>query len=102
MLDLPLDVGDAPAGIALVPGPVELLGCGPELNDQVAGQVLRLGLTALSELDQGRLVAAHDNPGVRAANEGAAVFVGLCPRVRFHASSSVQNGLCKHCSGSGT
>ncbi len=51
-----------------------------------AGQVLGLGLPALlaPELDQGRLVAAHDDPGVRAADEGAAGLVGVCPHGRFH------------------
>ena len=47
MLDPALDVGDPPAGVALVPGAVELLGRGPELHDEVAGQVLRLGLAPL-------------------------------------------------------
>ena len=75
-----------PAGIALVPGAIELLGCGPELHDEVAGQVLRLGLAPLlaPQADQGGFVAAHDDPGVRAADEGAAVLVGLCPHLRFH------------------
>ena len=77
VLDPALDVGDPPAGIALVPGAVELLGRGPELHDEVAGQVLRLGLAPFlaPEADQGRLVAAHDDPGVRAADEGAAALV---------------------------
>ena len=46
MLDVALDVRNAPAGIAFVPGAVELFGRGPELHDEVAGQVLRLGLAA--------------------------------------------------------
>src|SRR6266702_1314457 len=46
MADAMLDVGDAPAAVALVPGAVELLGGGPELYDEVAGQVLRVGLAA--------------------------------------------------------
>jgi hypothetical protein len=37
MLEVALDVCDAPAGVALVPGAVELLGGGPELDDEVAG-----------------------------------------------------------------
>ena len=86
MLDAALDVGNAPAGIALVPGAIELLGCGPELHDEVAGQVLRLGLAPLlaPQADQGGFIAAHDDPGVRAADERAAVLVGFCPHVRFH------------------
>ena len=56
MLDPALNVPDAPAGVALVPGAVELLGGGPELHDEVAGQVLRLGLAALlaPKPDKGR------------------------------------------------
>src|SRR6266699_643920 len=85
MPDLALDVGDAPAGIALVPGPVELLGGGPELHDEVAGQVLRLRFTALlpPELDQGCFVIAHDDAGVGASDEAAAVRRGS-PQVRVH------------------
>jgi hypothetical protein len=73
VLDLALDVGDAPPGIALVPGAIELFRRSPELYDQVAGQVLRFRLSPLlaPELDQGRFVATHDDPGVRAADEGA-------------------------------
>ena len=75
MEHLPLHLGDDLAGIALVPVPVEVLGHGAELDDQVAGQVLGLDLAALlpPEPEQGGLVVAHDDPGVRAADEGAAV-----------------------------
>ena len=47
----------------------------PELDDQVAGQVLRLDLAALlpPQPQQGRLVVAHDDPGVRAADEAAPI-----------------------------
>jgi hypothetical protein len=53
MFDLALDVGDAPAGVALVPGPVEFFGGGPELDNEVPRQVLRLDFSALlaPELD---------------------------------------------------
>jgi hypothetical protein len=47
VLDPPLDVLDGLAGVALVPAPVEVLGHGAELDDQVAGEVLRLDLAAL-------------------------------------------------------
>jgi hypothetical protein len=75
MLDLTLDAGDAPASIALVPRAVELLGDGPKLHDEVAGQVLRLGLAPFlpPEADKGRFVIAHDDPGVRAADESSAL-----------------------------
>src|SRR6516225_3448302 len=58
MLDLALDICDASAGVALVPGAIELLGGRSKLYDQIAGQVLLLGLSALlaPQLDQGRVV----------------------------------------------
>jgi hypothetical protein len=37
MPDPRLHVADLPAGIALVPGAVELFGCPPELHDEVSG-----------------------------------------------------------------
>ena len=75
---LPLHLGDDLAGIALVPVPVEVLGHGAELDDQVAREVLRLDLAALlpPEPEQGGFVVAHDDPGVRAADEGAAIKLG--------------------------
>ncbi len=99
MLDLTLNVGDTAARIALVPGAIELLGDGPELHDQVAGQVLRLGLAPflLPEANKGRFVIAHNDPGVRAADEGAAVSVGLCPNGRFHVLLRSENGASKPC-----
>ena len=70
-MDPALDVGDCPPSIALVPGPVQRLGGDAELDDEIAGQILRLGLAALflPEPDQRRLVCAHDDPSVRAADE---------------------------------
>ena len=70
-----LDVCDDLPGIGLVPAPIKLLGGEAELHDQVAGQVLRLDFAALfpPQPQQGGLVVAHDDPGVRAADEGAAV-----------------------------
>ena len=54
---------------------VEGLGHDAELDDEVAGQVLGLDLAALfpPQPQQGGLVVAHDDPGVRAADEVAAV-----------------------------
>ena len=45
-----------------------------ELDDEIAGQVLRLDLAALfpPEPQQGGLIIAHDDPGIRAADEVAA------------------------------
>ncbi len=67
-----LDVGDDPPCIGLVPAPVKLLGGEAELHNQVAGQVLRLDFAAFfpPEALQGRLVIAHNDPGVGAAYKG--------------------------------
>jgi hypothetical protein len=79
MLQAALDIGDAPAGVAFVPAPVELLGGAPELHDEIASQILRLTVASFlaPEANEGGFVAAHDDPGVRAANKGTA----LCPVV---------------------
>ena len=47
-----------------------------ELDDEVAGQVLRLDLASFlpPEPEQGGFVAAHDDPGVGAADEGGAAL----------------------------
>jgi hypothetical protein len=73
MPDPALHVADLPAGVALVPGAVELLSGGPELHDEVAGQVLRLGLAPFlpPKADQGGFIAAHDGPGVGSTDETA-------------------------------
>jgi hypothetical protein len=71
MLDAALDIGNAPAGIALVPGAIELLGCLAELHNKVAGQVLRVGLAAFlaPQPNQGGFITTHDDPCVRTADE---------------------------------
>ena len=103
MPDPALDVGDDLPGIGLVPAPVKVLGDRPELDDEVAREVLRLGLAALfpPQPHQGRLIVAHDDPGVRAADEVAAVVTFgspenaypswplLRPRQRFNDSNSI-------------
>jgi hypothetical protein len=60
------------ADIALVPDPIERLRHQAELDYEVAGEVFGLGLAALfpPEAEQGCLVVAHDDPGVRAAYKG--------------------------------
>ena len=75
MKHLPLHVVDDLAGVALVPVPVEVLGHGAELDDQVAGEVFRLDLAALlpPQPDQGGFVIAHDDPGIRAADKGTTI-----------------------------
>jgi hypothetical protein len=71
MPDPALNVPDCPSGVPLVPSAVDLLGGRPELDDEVAGEILGLGLAALlaPETDEGGLVVAHNDPGVRAADE---------------------------------
>ena len=70
-----LDAFDRLPGVALVPMPVEGFSHEPELDDEVAGQVLRLGLAPFlpPQADQGGFIVAHDDPGVRAADELSAV-----------------------------
>jgi hypothetical protein len=72
---LPLHLGDDLSGISFVPVSVEVLGHHPELDNEIGGQVLRLDFAALfpPEPEEGRLAVAHDDPGVRAADERAAV-----------------------------
>jgi hypothetical protein len=55
--------------------PIEGLGDDPELDDEVAGEVLRLGLAAFlaPEAQECGFIVAHDDPGVRAADEPSPV-----------------------------
>jgi hypothetical protein len=71
-----LNIQDHLPGIGLIPAPVQLFGRQPELDDEVAREVFGLDLAALfaPEADQGGFVIAHDDPGIRAADEVAAVF----------------------------
>ena len=57
--------------MASIPAPVQVLGREAELDDEVAGEVLRLDLAPLlpPEPEEGGLIIAHDDPGVRAADE---------------------------------
>src|SRR5215471_18351950 len=82
MPDAALHVADPPAGVALVPRAVELFRRRAKLHEEVAGQILWLGLSTLlvPELDQGGLVAAHDDPGVRAADERVPALEWFCGR----------------------
>ena len=75
-----LDAFDCLPGIAFVPMAVEGLGHKAELDDEVAGQVLRLGLAPFlaPQADQGGFIAAHDDPGVGAADEASPVPMNAC------------------------
>ena len=71
-----LDVFHRMAGVHFVPTTVQILGRPPELDDQIAGQVLWLDLTALlaPETKESSFIMVHDYAGVRAADEGASTF----------------------------
>jgi hypothetical protein len=73
MFDTALKCFDLMPGVAFVPEPVELLGGDPELDDKVAGEVLRLDLPALlpPEAEEGGFIATHDNASVGPADERA-------------------------------
>ena len=83
-------------GIELIPAPVQILGDGPKLDNEVAGEVLRLDLAPLlpPQPHQGDLIIAHDGPGVGAADEGATVLPPLFPHGIFHAFPPGQNDVC--------
>jgi hypothetical protein len=70
-----LDAFDGLPGIAFEPMPVEGFSHQPELDDEVAGQVLRLGLPPFlaPQADEGGFIGAHDDAGVRAADESPTV-----------------------------
>jgi hypothetical protein len=93
----PLHLGDDLAGIALIPVPVELLGDGAELDNEVSREILGLDFAAFlpPEPEQGVPVVAHDDPGVRAADEAAPVRIRFCPAIRFLA-------FLRGCSGAGS
>ncbi len=63
------------SGISLVPMPVKVLGRHPELNDEVAGEVLGLGFAALllPKAEQRIFIIAHDDAGVRTADKVPAI-----------------------------
>ena len=73
MPNSPLNVGNHLARISLIPASIEVLGHDPELDDEIAGQVLWLDFAALllPEPKQRILVITHDDPGVRAADESS-------------------------------
>src|ERR1700722_4340421 len=80
VLDPALDVGDGSPGIALVPSPVQRLGGDTELDDEIVAQVLRFGLAALflPQPAERCFVSAHDDSGVRSADELASVLRISC------------------------
>ena len=79
MLDLFLDIGNDLTGISLVPAPVQVLGGEAQLDDQIAREVLRLDFPAFfpPQPEERSFIIAHDDPGIRAADEVAAAFFGV-------------------------
>ena len=75
--DLALNIGKNLTGIGLVPAPIQLLSRNAKLDDQIARQVPGRDLTALlpPQAEKGGLIVAHDDAGVRAADEVTAEFL---------------------------
>ena len=69
--DMPLHIDHLMTAIGLKPAPIKVFGHHPELDDEIAGQVLRLDLAALfpPEPKLAPHHRTHDDPGIRAANE---------------------------------
>jgi hypothetical protein len=70
-----LDIDYPMTAIGLEPMPIQVLGDLSKLDDEIARQILWLGLTALltPELKQSSVIIPHDDPGVAAAYEAIAV-----------------------------
>jgi hypothetical protein len=77
MADPSLHILDCMTRTPFVPGPVQFFGDAAELNNEILAEVLRLDLASLlpPEPEEPRLVVAHDDPGVGAADEGASFYV---------------------------
>jgi len=72
---LSLHLNDSLTGVALVPAPIEILGDPSKLDDQIVVYILRLDFAALlaPQPNEIGLIIAHDDPGIGAADEGAAI-----------------------------
>jgi hypothetical protein len=77
MSELSLHVIDRLAGVAFVPGPVQLLCDAAELDNEVLAQVFRFDLASLlpPEPKEPCLIIAHDDASVGAAYERATICV---------------------------
>jgi hypothetical protein len=66
MLHMALDIAEDLAGVAFEPVSVEGFGDQPELDDEVARQVLGLNLAPFfpPQSEQGCFVVAHEDPGI--------------------------------------
>ena len=76
LLDVALDVPDCLAGILLIPESIQGFGDQAELHQEVAREVLRLGLSTFfpPEAHQGRLIGPHNDPSIRTADERASIL----------------------------
>src|SRR5262249_13399108 len=72
VLDPPLHLRNDVPSIALEPMPIEGLGHEANLDDEIVGEVLRVGLAAFLA-PKGSPIAPHDDPGVGAADEAPAI-----------------------------
>ena len=68
-----LGIGDGLTGVCFVPTPIQIFGDLPELDEKVVRQIFRFGFTALfpPQPQQRSFIFAHNDAGVRAADERA-------------------------------
>jgi len=73
--DLSLNVRKYLTGIGLIPAPVQVLGRNAKLNDQIAGEILRLHFAPLfsPEAEERGFIVPDNDPGVRPADEVASI-----------------------------
>jgi hypothetical protein len=74
-----LNIGKNLTGIGLIPASVQVLSRNAKLDDQIARQVLGRDLAALlpPQAEKGGFIVAHDDAGIRAADEITAEFLGV-------------------------
>jgi hypothetical protein len=77
MLNPPLDVFDGLASITFVPLPIEVFGRTAELDNQIAGQILRFGFASLlpPEAEESGFIISHDDPCIRTSDEGPPIGI---------------------------
>ena len=83
MPDPGLDVLDDVPARALIPAAVEVLSCQPELDQQVARLVLRVRFASFfsPEALQGRVIGAHNGPGIYPPTNIRRLSYGFVDRV---------------------